>query len=322
MPLACLQITMFPCGGIALGICLNHTIADVHTCSLFLYHWASVFSEDTSINLYAHDEAASMFPTNDAVLKNKSLRWQIPIDDLPRIVEMPDIVLQRFVFKASQISELKSRIKSTEQVPYPSRTVAIFALIWKISMKASSETTSPPKSAALVIVNLRPRFKTPLPDYSIGNIWWTAVSYCPPHFQQSYETTQNDDELQRVALQLQKSIEEVDAEFIENLKGEMGHKEVNKFLQGRGTGKGYLFTSIVRMGFNKVAFGWGNPIWVNFLGQSDILVPCGACLMEATGYGSNDNLVEAWVILPEKEMAIFQQDPQLLQYAVVNPKVI
>ncbi|CAN1783053.1 Salutaridinol 7-O-acetyltransferase [Linum perenne] len=321
MPLACVQITMFPCGGFSLGICFHHIIADAHTLSMLLHHWSAIARGDSysNQNKLAHDKASSLFPTNDAVFNSKSLSWQIPPEMFTKVVKA-DTILQRFVFKPSKITELKSRVKSSE-VPHPTRTVAIFALIWKIAMKCYKTSIFPPTetsptSDSILIVNLRPRFKKPLPEYCIGNLYWGSVS----HYDSPIETTnQSSDELKRLAFQLKKSIDKVDAEFIENLKGEMGHIEINKFLQGRGTGKDYIFTSIVKMGFNQVDFGWGKPIWVTYLGQTDFLIPYGACLMEATTY---DNEVEALVSLPEKEMAIFEQDPQLLQYADVNPKLI
>ncbi|CAN1176996.1 BAHD acyltransferase BIA1 [Linum perenne] len=232
-------------------------------------------------------------------------------------VTKANTILQRFVFKSSRMAELKSSVESS-QVPNPSRTVAIFALIWKIAMKAyrmSASETTDLTSAAIVIVNLRSKFKQPLPDYSIGNLYWGSVSHYDT------ESTIQNDELKRLASKLKKSIEKVDAEFTENLMGEMGHMEIDKFVQGRGIAKDYIFSSIVKMGFNQVDFGWGKPIWVCFLGQTDV-IPYGACLMEGTGYDDNENAVEAWVTLPEKEMAIFEQDPQLLQYAAVNPKII
>ncbi|CAN0899613.1 Salutaridinol 7-O-acetyltransferase [Linum grandiflorum] len=327
MPLACVQTTLFRCGGMAVGVSLNHLIADGHAFSMLINHWASVARGDhilsTTVDMYAHDMAASLFPINDTVLNCKPLAWRKPVE-LSNKVEMPATILQRFVFKGMELSALKSRVKSS-QVPNPSRTLAIFGLIWKTAMKAyalssQSETTS---YTALSLVSLRPRFKTPLPDYSMGNLLWsteTKVRHRDILVEMSL-SSDDSDELKRLVYQLKRSIDKVDTEFVENLKGEKGHNEVRKFLEARGLhGKDYFFSSVLRSELNEVDFGRGKPIWVSFVSPTDFPVPDSVVLVEATR--SNDGTVEAWVSLTEKEMVIFERDPQLLQYAAVNPRVL
>ncbi|CAN0912606.1 BAHD acyltransferase At5g47980 [Linum grandiflorum] len=317
MPLACFQMTAFRCGGLAVGISLNHLIADGHTFSLFLNHWAAVYKGDYNhgrLNKLtnAEDMASSLFPINDTILKSKPLSWCKQEKDLMH----PDIVLRRFVFKSDKISALKSRVESSE-VPNPSRAIAIFGLIWKTAMNACKTTMS--MSSALLVVNLRPRLinTTPLTYYSIGNLHWGVVS----SYDHSTKMLSTTDELKGLVARLKKSVEEVDAEFVESLKGENGHEKINKWLEGRGKGKEYVFTSVIKMGLNEIDFGWGEPIWVGFLGLTDVPSPDGVCLIDGTTT-TNCGGVEAWVSLAKEEMDSFEQDHDLLKYATVNPIVL
>ncbi|CAN0912602.1 Salutaridinol 7-O-acetyltransferase [Linum grandiflorum] len=324
MPLACVQTTMFRCGGMAVGVSLNHFIADGYAFKTLLNHWANVARGDAYMlsvtNIYAHNMAASLFPINEAVFNSKLLAWR-KLLELSKNVEMPVTVSKRFVFKHEDISTLKNIVKSN-QVPNPSRSLAISGLIWKTAMKAyisSSGQTKTTSSSALTLVDLRPRFKTFLPDYCIGNLLWAAEARSE-EIQVETLLSHDNDELKRLTYQLKRSIDKVDTKFVENLKGEKGNNEVRKYLESRGLGsKGYFISSVLRSELNKIDFGWGKPIWVSFIGPANVPLPDSIVLMEAT---PNDGRVEVLVSLTEKEMDIFQEDPQLLQYATINPRVL
>ncbi|CAN0899636.1 Stemmadenine O-acetyltransferase [Linum grandiflorum] len=259
MPLACVQTTMFRCGGMAVGVSLNHLIADGYAFKTLLNHWANVARGDAYMlsvtNIYAHNMAASLFPINEAVFNSKLLAWR-KLLELSKNVEMPVTVSKRFVFKHEDISTLKNIVKSN-QVANPSRSLAISGLIWKTAMKAYislSGQTKTTLSSALTLVDLHPRFKTFLPDYCIGNLLW-ATEACSEEILVETSLPHDNDELKRLTYQLKRSIDKVDTEFVENLRGEKGNNEVRKYLESRGLGsKGYFISSVLRSGLNKVDF--------------------------------------------------------------------
>ncbi|ERN03030.1 hypothetical protein AMTR_s00181p00015760 [Amborella trichopoda] len=67
------------------------------------------------------------------------------------------------------------------------------------------------------------------------------------------------------------------------------------------------FTSWCRLGIYEMDFGWGRPEWVamNFRFYKNIVV-----LMDTK---SGDG-IEAWISLPETEIARLEFDPQLLSF--------
>lgn len=78
-----------------------------------------------------------------------------------------------------------------------------------------------------------------------------------------------------------------------------------------------LVTSMCNSGLYEADFGWGKPIWASVAdGDANIdLLGNIVCLMDTrAGRG-----IEAWVTLPEGEMADFEHDENLLSYASLNP---
>ncbi|KAG5381985.1 hypothetical protein IGI04_033455 [Brassica rapa subsp. trilocularis] len=75
----------------------------------------------------------------------------------------------------------------------------------------------------------------------------------------------------------------------------------------------YAVSSWCRMSFYEADFGWGFPVWVapGSVDKTQVV------LMDAKdGEG-----VEAWVTLPETDMAEFEHDDELLVYATPSPSV-
>ncbi|CAI0457589.1 unnamed protein product [Linum tenue] len=222
---------------------------------------------------------------------------------------------QRLVFTGEAISALKSQLT----IDHPSRTVAIAGLIWKAALDARSRR-APTASAAVSLVNVRPRLKTPLPDGCIGNLYWITTAVAE---------TSGDPGMEHFANRVKESVGRVDGELLEKLAaGVEAHRQFHEQLEGLAASNTtddsaslYKFFSILRMGLSQVDFGWGKPSWVTILGftADDVApVPNLVCLMEATAGGG---AVEAWVSLDEQEMPIFLQHPHLLQYATVNPRI-
>lgn len=77
--------------------------------------------------------------------------------------------------------------------------------------------------------------------------------------------------------------------------------------------EGLMFTSLCGLKlYEAVDFGWGKPTWVNILPVSN-----GVSTL-VTLMDTKDGGVEAWVTLNEKDMALFERDPQTLEFATRN----
>ncbi|CAI0440968.1 unnamed protein product [Linum tenue] len=327
--LAAVKTTVFRCGGIAVGVSVSHVVADAQVTGMLLKKWAAFAVGGTTTTAdrgYAHDAAASLFQAEESIISG-TRSYMRELSEKAAANRLGAVANQRFVFTREAISALKTEARS-EQVPDPSRTAAISGLIWKAANDASRETAgaAAATSVLLSVVNLRPRLKVPLQDYPMGNVLWVAAAAATLHIDGNGDDRQV---LKQLVKLVKGSVAEVDGDFVEKLQGgTKAHHELQKLLIAswssnssiNSSTRQYNLSSILRNGMNEVDFGWGKPLWVRFLWLTD--EPPGrdnVVLMEATA--GDDGAVEALVSLDEREMAIFQQDPHLLRYAVLNPRI-
>ncbi|XP_070021364.1 vinorine synthase-like isoform X2 [Nicotiana sylvestris] len=126
------QVTFFECGGMAIGICASHKVADRATLCTLISAWSTI-ARGSPDNLVPEFVAAAKF-------------LPPPIPHVPPKPIMPEVIIkvffdkQRvtkfFAFDASTIASLKAKAVS-DSVQAPTRVEVVSALIWKCAMVAS-----------------------------------------------------------------------------------------------------------------------------------------------------------------------------------------
>ncbi|KAM3232396.1 stemmadenine O-acetyltransferase [Capsicum annuum] len=124
------QANLFRCGGLAIGVCISHKIADGTSVVAFLNSWASKSLNTTCENANIVPppilDSAKDFPPREAP--------RYPHDTG---ITNKTIVTKRFIFDSSSILILKKQASnaiigsSDENVKLPTRVEAISALIWR-----------------------------------------------------------------------------------------------------------------------------------------------------------------------------------------------
>lgn len=110
--------------------------------------------------------------------------------------------------------------------------------------------------------------------------------------------------------------------FVKRLKTEEGLKDVIGYLEESAREMStdnvevYFCSSLCNMGLYDVDFGWGRPVWVT------APTPNMKNLMILMDSNRGDGSVEAWVRLVKEDMYLFERDPELLDYASLNPDVV
>lgn len=93
-----IQVNVFKCGGIAIGICITHNVADGSILSSFIKAWAAITRGCKEIKINPNFDRASLFHTNDTWLRDSSMSmWG-------SLFFKGNWVTKRFVFDASAIS--------------------------------------------------------------------------------------------------------------------------------------------------------------------------------------------------------------------------
>ncbi|XP_062089119.1 stemmadenine O-acetyltransferase-like [Humulus lupulus] len=308
-PQLAIQVNVFTCGGIALGVSVCHKQSDGASLSYLLKSWAALFTDSPEKVIQPElSKAASFFPP----------RTELPSNCLALMDQLwfkkSNYVTKRFYFDSKAISTLKALAKS-ERVPSPTRNDAVSCFIWKHAMEASwAISGSPRTSIAAHAVNMRPRMKDPRSlENCTGNLfWWASIVVNP---------AQKDDlELSQLVALTKEMVAEFDGEYLDTLVGEAGFEPVSEFVEqlemmiSMESEKPdiFAFTNWKDI-FNDVDFGWGSPVWVAAHGKVGSEFRNLIVLIDSQG--SNVKEIEAFVTLEDQQMAVLESDSKFLAFA-------
>ncbi|KAF8035251.1 hypothetical protein BT93_C1315 [Corymbia citriodora subsp. variegata] len=276
-----IQANFFDCGGIGIGICISHKIADGASASAFLTAWSEIALN--GINCKASRitpflKASELFPPKD-------VNFQMP----RRFTSREKLSTKRFRFDGESLARLRAR-KRPE---------------WK--------EKSPPSSAATQTVNIRSRMRPqPLPENALGNLWQTTVA--------PLMDAHKGLELQDLAGILRKSMTAIDGEYLSVLQGEKGLAKAYESLvaarklaeSSPGKMELYGFSSWVNFPFYEVDFGLARPAWACTTGYPiENMV-----FLMGTRCGKR---IKAWITLRKHDMIEFEHNDEVLQFVSLSP---
>ncbi|CAN4094077.1 unnamed protein product [Withania somnifera] len=296
-----IQINVFECGGIAIGLCIAHKILDGAGLSTFLKSWAGLVQ---CPNLMAN----YFFPAEDLWLRDTSMTmWS-------SIFKKGNFVTKRFVFNASAIDNLKA-MSTSPHIKHPTKVEVVSSFIWKCLIAASKEKNCSNKrcnSLLTHIVNLRKRAVPSLPENILGNLLWLSSAK---------NTTKHDMGLPDLVNQVRKSISRIDDHYVKMLRSDEGCNLMRKSLKEIGDfcTKGanhYGFSSWCKFGFYDIDFGFGKPLWVSSISSRCSFFMNLIILMESSWCVDG---IEAWVTLDEEEMNMLVGNQELLVFASIDP---
>ncbi|XP_004511233.1 epi-neemfruitin B 7-O-acetyltransferse L7AT-like [Cicer arietinum] len=315
LPQILVQVNIFKCGGIAIGLCNLHTILDAYSCSLFLKTWSSIckgsideiFKPNFSI-------ASSTFPPRNTfgvragVLNiNKGLEIEVKC------------TTRRFLFDNKAINELKEMSQSQNnginKKPTCYKVVCSFICKHMIlaCMKELLVSESKREVVVLHVVDMRRRMGETLLQNSIGNLLWPAMMVC--------ENVNKDTNIIDMVRILEDEIGKVNEELFLKVKNDpcfMWSEECGELMLERMENKNpisFVFTSWGNMGFKEMDFGWGKPLWLGQRGGTKETIPNTVVLME-TYEG-----IEAWMTMAEKHLDVLENDKEFIKFALLNPNV-
>nr|QNR60312.1 ASAT4-like protein [Solanum quitoense] len=290
-PLLGVQVNVFNCGGVVIGIQISHMVADAFTLATFVNEWAHTSLTGTTKDcLPSFGHLSSLFPTRE-------------LSSPSNIV--PKTITRRFVFDALAIAKLKEIINSNATLTRPTRVIVVMSLIWKVLTGISTAKHGHSKDSCLSFaINLRGKSNIPSLEHALGNCVTNGIV--------NVEAGKELNELvgktiRDTCLLINKaaSVDDIYSLVVSNWT-----KGVDKSLQGDDI---YVCTSWCGFPWYEADFGWGKPSWVSSIslnfGQTIILMDT-----------KNGDGIEAWVGLKENVMIEFEKDPLILTFCSPIPK--
>ncbi|KAI3887035.1 hypothetical protein MKX03_025609 [Papaver bracteatum] len=314
------QVNMFDCGGIAISGCVSHKLADGLSVAALVNAWAASAlggGEGGGLgeSLRPTFESASHFPPQENIPNSI-----IPADLLQSIGQGSKIVSKRFVIDGSKLSTLRSTIMdmssdTTNNEHHLTAVEAVTALLWKSVMEVSksrSATLAKPTPISVVNlgVNLRKRMDPSLPSASFGNIVTVATAT---------SMNNSENELDGLVGQVRESISKINNEYIQYMGSGGFLKSILAFANFNENGNPmdqnvevYWISSICKVPLYEIDFGWGKPELVSS-GASQPYQNVFLLMDTKCGNG-----VEVQVNMTEEDMALFETNQGLLEFASVT----
>ncbi|PON39722.1 Transferase [Parasponia andersonii] len=289
------QLNVFDHGGIAIGLCVSHQIADALSCVRFVKTWVAITRGEA--DQVAHPEFVSgkLFPLTDN-----------PGFDATTLVTKK-LVTKRFVFDDSTIEKIRTEpIKDHAKEKRSSRFEALSAFIFnRFAAATSDEYSSVSENGYTMVlpVNLRPKHYPPLPEHSFGNLSRCGVAIL---------SSTGEEYGHDAARQIREGIRQVDMDYIRKVQqGEDPHLNLlreyaTKVIMKGGQHVSLCFTSLCRFPLYEADFGWGEPAWVSSASMS--FTNLVAFMDTKTGNG-----IEAYIALKEEDMAKLEADEEFLK---------
>ncbi|XWS64838.1 hypothetical protein CRYUN_Cryun05aG0038700 [Craigia yunnanensis] len=302
------QVNYFACGGMAIGVCISHVIADASATAHFLKAWAAVACGADKIEGVIYD-CSSLFPPQDLSIFYRVMSL---VDENNNVQSSPEdeVLTKRFLFDGSKIAALRHEMGDGLNIYHPTRVEAVTALIWEALITASTENDgSSPILEASIAVNMRKRMNPPLPQQCIGSVCFVT------NVRSQTEKIENRTSLSR---KIHDSINEIDDEYIRKIytNGECFNKFMVKACEDyeKNSKIGvFYFTSWCRFPFYETDFGCGKPMWV----EGALRGNRSACFLDT----SDGEGIEAWITLSKEEMAKLEQQPGILAYSTFKPSI-
>ena len=306
------QLNVFACGGLAVGVCVSHRLGDALSVLVFIRTWMAIARREdidalprpefNSADLFRPQDTKGYDPSLAAVKKNMCATN----------------VTKRFALATDKIEALRAKCEertsqSGENPRRVSRIEAVSAFIWtRFAAAAKLAESEPPEKTYAIIhpVNIRPKLDPPLPQYSFGNYYTPSAKLGP------VSSTSEEQYCYGLAREIGEALRRVDKGFVEYIRDrgdeffEFVKKETDRFLKGEVVG--LSFSSLCRFPLYEADFGFGKPAWVSSAARG---FECSVGFMDnKAGDG-----IEAYICLSLQDMDRLEADKEFL--AFVSPNI-
>lgn len=304
-PLLVLQVTHFKCGGAALGVGMQHHVADGTSGLHFINSWSDIargldiavppFIDRTLLR--ARDPPTPAFPHIEyqpAPPMNSPAPATVPMVTTSKpAADTAATAVNILKFTKQQQGLLKSKLKSS----YSSYAL-IAGHVWKCACIARG-LPADQRTKLYCATDGRTRLRPALPEGYFGNVIFTATPIAD-----AGEITGADNGLEMAASRIQAALMRMDNEYLLSALDYLElQPDLSKLVRGAHTFRcpNIGITSWTRLPIHDADFGWGRPI---FMGPGGIAYEGLAFILPST---QGDGSLSIAISLQAEHMARFQK---------------
>ncbi|KAK9676676.1 hypothetical protein RND81_11G092900 [Saponaria officinalis] len=255
-----IQVNIFSCGGVAIGVKSNHRITDGFSLLMFLNAWADITNgKDPAQIAGPYFDTAKLFPPQYSPIDI--------LDDTNPHVLIDKPVAKWFMFTREKIDGLRSKLCSSKNIKsQPSIFTVLSAFSWSRIILTSridnDHNGNDVPFEVFIPVNMRPNVSNPYENsFYYGNMVVNAI--VKPLCDLGDDVALCCDFIEKV----NNSVNNIINNNSDLIKGMKEGKEDLKFVteQFERVSKGKIkllgFSNVPSLPVLEPDFGWGNPVW-------------------------------------------------------------
>uniref|UniRef100_A0A1D1XQ04 Hydroxycinnamoyl-Coenzyme A shikimate/quinate hydroxycinnamoyltransferase n=1 Tax=Anthurium amnicola TaxID=1678845 RepID=A0A1D1XQ04_9ARAE len=265
-PLLVLQLTRFKCGGVSLGVGMQHHVADGSSGLHFINSWSDVargldnvavppFIDRTLLR--ARDPPTPLFPHVEYHPAPAMMNPTNPDDADKLLAQPPPTSVAIFHFTRQQVDLLKAKAREQHGKQHYSSYALLAGHVWR-SVSRARELPSDQQTKLYIATDGRSRLRPSLPPGYFGNVIFTATPLAT-----AGEITEG--ELGVSAGRIQEALGRMDDEYLRSALDYLeGQPDLAKLVRGAHTFRcpNLGITSWIRLPIHNADFGWGRPVFM------------------------------------------------------------
>jgi Transferase family len=297
MAVLAIQVTVFPCHGVVIGITVNHSVCDGNGSVNFMRTWAAICRASSYMMTHAPAPPTvdrSVIPDSDGFLYTANVNNLFSLKDfkLAEPDEKEMIYLATFTLNEEHVRFLKQKFMreagNRKLVARCSTVVVAYAFIWVGYLKAKSTMSENESAHCIFAVDHRQRFQPTIPENYFGN----CIGPC--FIQANVKDLLGPNGFFEACQAISKAFEEVKKVGISDAK------EWMKTAKERAVKRPLSAAGSPRFRVYDVDFGWGKPVKVDIVS----IVYSGA--MAVAESRDEHGGVEIGLPLTQREMDMFK----------------
>ncbi|XP_068648286.1 shikimate O-hydroxycinnamoyltransferase-like [Aristolochia californica] len=265
-PLLVLQITHFKCGGVSLGVGMQHHVADGFSGLHFINHWSDVargldltippFIDRTLLR--SRDPPTPAFPHIEYQPPPSMKAPATPQSDREKPAQPGPAAVAMFKITRDQLNLLKSKAKEAAGKDKPYSSYEMMAgHVWRCVCK-SRGLADDQDTKMYIATDGRARLRPPLPPGYFGNVIFTATPIAVAGDLMSQPLTY-------AARKIHEALVRMDDDYLRSALDYLElQPDLSALVRGAHTFRcpNIGITSWVRLPIHDANFGWGRPIFM------------------------------------------------------------